>query len=252
MKKNSIKVITPFYNAGKFLYKNIKISLNQNYDDYKIIFIDDCSTDGSWDKIPQDDNRVIAIKNKTRKTALENIHDAVMNYCDPDDIVVLMDGDDWFSTRNVLSEVNKLYNKEDCWISYGQALWTNGQKGFARAYTFDEFTHLRQSPFVVSHLRTFRAGLYQCIADQDPNFSCMKDKDGNFFRWAYDTAIMYPMMEIAGFNKIKYVDHIWYVYNRDNPISEDKVDQQGQWGVHKEVLAKKPFQQVKNYLTEEA
>lgn len=252
MKNNPIKVITPFYNAGKFLLKNVRVSTTQRYDNYKIIFIDDCSTDGSWAKIPKNDDRVIAIRNEERKTALENIHDAVMNHCDPEDIVVLMDGDDWFPTRNVLAEVNEFYNDQNCWVSYGQATWTNGQRGFAKPYTFDQFHDLRNSPFLVSHLRTFRAGLYHQIADQDENFSCLKDSEGNFYRMTYDVAIMYPLMEMAGFNKVKYCNKIWYVYNRDNPISDDKVNQQLQWDIHKEINQKKPFRQVQDYLTAEA
>ena len=252
MKNNPIKIITPFYNAGKFLLKNVRVSLNQRYDNYQVIFVDDCSTDNSWAKIPHDDKRVISIRNEVRKTALENIHDAIMNHCDPEDIVVLMDGDDWFPSRTVLAEVNNFYNEHNCWVSYGQAMWTNGKRGFARPYTFDEFHNLRKSPFVVSHLRTFRAGLYQQIQEQDESFSCMKDDKGEFYKMTYDVAIMFPLMEMAGFNKVKYSDKIWYTYNRENPISDDKVDQQLQWSIHREISEKKPFQQVKNYLTEEA
>jgi glycosyltransferase involved in cell wall biosynthesis len=245
--KNNIKVITPFYNPAKFLLKNVRVSLNQKYSDYKVIFVDDCSTDGSWDKIPHTDERVISIKNQTRKTALENIHDAIMNHCDPDDIVVLMDGDDWFPTRNVLAEVNDFYNKTGCWVSYGQAQWTSGIKGFARPYTFDEFHNLRSSPFVVSHLRTFRAGLYQGIANQDPEFRCLKDENGDFYKMTYDVAIMLPLMEMAGFQKVKYNDNVWYIYNRDNPISDDKVNQKLQWDIHRQINEKEPFKLIEHY-----
>ncbi len=246
-KSNKIVIITPFYNAGKFLLKNVRTSLMQKYDNYKVIFIDDCSTDSSWEMIPKNDDRVIMIRNKERKTALENIHDAVMNHCDPDDIVALIDGDDWLPSRTVLNEVNDFYNEHNCWVSYGQASWTDGRRGFARAYSFDEFQNVRKAQFVVSHLRTFRAGLYHKIAEQDSDFSCLKDKDGKFYRMTYDVAIMIPLMEMAGFNKVKFNDKIWYIYNRDNPISDDKVSQKTQTDIHTEITRKKPFTNVKNY-----
>src|SRR5690606_24099992 len=129
------------------------------------------STDGSWDKLPHDDERVVCIKNTVRKTALENIHDAIMNHCNPDDICTLVDGDDWLYNKNVLSNLNDFYNEHDCWISYGQASWTDGRRGFASAYSEEEFKDVRNAPFRVSHLRTFRAGLYQSIKYQDPTFS---------------------------------------------------------------------------------
>ena len=247
MKKNKFVIITPFYNPGEFLEKCVASVITQKYDNYKVIFIDDMSTDDSWNKLPIDDEKVICIKNTVRKTALENIHDAIMNYCDPDDIVTLVDGDDWLYNKKVLSNLNNFYNEHDCWISYGQASWTDGRKGFATSYTLEEFANVRTMPFKVSHLRTFRAGLYQSIQKQDFDFSCLKDDEGNFYRWSYDTAMMFSIMEMAGYNKTKFNDTIMYIYNRDNPISEDRVNQQAQWDVHKEVSKKNPMKQIENY-----
>jgi len=242
-----MKVITPFYNPGEFLEKCVATAMSQKYDNYEVIFIDDMSTDGSYDKLPHDDDRATIIKNEVRKTALENIHNAIMDHCDPDDIVVLLDGDDWFPNKKVLSYIDEQYKEEDCWIMYGQANWTNGQRGFARAYSPEEFSNIRNIPFKVSHLRTFRAGLYQSMEEQDENFSGLKDKSGDFYKSSYDTVIMFPILEMAGHEKTVFNDTILYIYNRDNPISDDKVDQQLQWSVHKEV-ANKPFlKKIKTY-----
>lgn len=49
MENNSIKIITPFYNPGKFLEQCVSSAVSQKYDNYEIIFVDDCSTDGSYD-----------------------------------------------------------------------------------------------------------------------------------------------------------------------------------------------------------
>lgn len=247
IKNNKFVIITPFYNPGEFLEKCILSILSQRYDNYKVIFIDDMSTDGSWEKLPHNDNRVICIKNTVRKTALENIHDAIMNHCDPDDICTIVDGDDWLYNKNVLSNLNNFYNEHDCWISYGQASWTDGRRGFASAYPAEEFKDVRNAPFRVSHLRTFRAGLYQSIKDQDPTFSHLKDDEGNFYRWSYDTAMMFTIMEMAGHEKTKFNNTILYIYNRDNSISEDKINQQAQWDVHRAVSKKRPMMQIVSY-----
>lgn len=245
--ENKIKIIIPFYNPGEFLETCVNSAVTQRYKNYKMIFVDDMSTDGSYDRLPHDDDRAIIVKNKARKTALENIHNAIMDHCDPDDIVVLLDGDDWFPGKNVLKYVNEQYNEHDCWIMYGQANWTNGQRGFASAYSPQEFENVRKSPFRISHLRTFRAGLYQAMKKQDPTFSGLKDDNGEFYKSSYDTAIMFPIMEMAGYDKTKFNNTILYIYNRDNPISDDKVDQQLQWDVHKEVAGKTPLQKIDSY-----
>jgi len=245
--KNKIKIITPFYNPGEFVEICFNTLMSQKYDNFQVIFVDDCSTDGFFDKLPKDDARAIVVRNETRKTALENIHDAIMNHCDPDDIVVLVDGDDWLPNKNVLSYINDCYNNTGCWIMYGQASWTDGRRGCASQYSEEEFKNLRKSPFRVSHIRTFRAGLYQKIKEQDPNFSCMKDKDGNFYRMTYDVAIMFPIMEMAGFDKVVFNDTITYIYNRSNPISDDRVNQQLQWDIHAEISNKKVFNKIEDY-----
>jgi hypothetical protein len=54
-------------------------------------------------------------------------------------------------------------------------------------------------------------------------------------------------MELAGYDKVKFNDEILYIYNRSNPISEDRVDQQWQWDVHKEVSNKPKLQQISSY-----
>jgi glycosyltransferase involved in cell wall biosynthesis len=49
MVKNMISVIVPVYNAEKFIDRCIKSILNQNYNDFEIILVDD----GSPDKCPK-------------------------------------------------------------------------------------------------------------------------------------------------------------------------------------------------------
>ena len=247
MSNNKMKVIIPFYNPGEFLEKCVATAMSQRYDNYEVIFINDMSTDDSLSKLPHDNEKATIINNIVRKTALENIHDAIMNHCDEDDIVVLLDGDDWFPNKKVLSYVDEQYKELDCWIMYGQASWTDGRRGFATSYTPEEFANVRTMPFKVSHLRTFRAGLYQRMQDQSPGFAHLKDGDGNFYRWSYDTAMMFAIMEMAGHEKTHFNDTILYIYNRDNPISEDRVDQQAQWDVHKAVSQKTPLKQIETY-----
>lgn len=248
MIKNKIKIITPFYNPGEFLENCVSTLMTQKYDDFKVIFIDDCSNDGSYELLPHSNDKAIIIRNETRKTALENIHDAIMNHCDPEDIVVLVDGDDWLPNKNVLSYINDFYNNNNCWIMYGQANWTDGRRGFASSYSIEEFENIRNSPFRVSHLRTFKAGLYHNIKNQDENFSCLKDNNGDFYKMTYDVAIMFPILEMAGSERVKFNDTILYIYNRSNPISDDRVNQQLQWDIHKEISLKNKFNKIEKFI----
>lgn len=281
-KLNKIKVIIPFYNPGEFLDRCVNSILTQDYDNYEVLFIDDHSSDGSYDKIPactfktnedgtpqkdEFDNLIIDAKHpileitkcknvvawraSERNTALPNIHNGVVNFCtDPDDIVVLLDGDDWLLNKQALSFINDYYNEHDCWIMYGSSKWTDGRKCCARPYTKEEFPQLRNLPFKVSHIRTFRAGVYHEILKQDKELTCFKDKDSNWYRMTYDVAMFLPMLEIAGFEKTKYNEKALYVYNRENPISDDRVNQQLQWDIHTEISKKAKFTQISDYHTQ--
>ena len=88
MKENNFKIVVPFYNAEKFLERCISTVMNQKYSNYKVIFIDDASVDDSWKLLPHSNDKAICIKNKKNVTALPNIHNVIMNYCDIDDIVI--------------------------------------------------------------------------------------------------------------------------------------------------------------------
>lgn len=59
--KNNIKVsvVIPSYNHSQFINKTINSVLQQTFDDFEIIVVDDCSTDNSVEKIDSiEDNRI--------------------------------------------------------------------------------------------------------------------------------------------------------------------------------------------------
>jgi len=279
---NKIKVIIPFYNPGDFLELCVNSVLNQNYDNYEVLFIDDSGNDGAAGKyIPQqfplkNDNGEVELdengnqkyynshpildKTKCKKTmywrsgfrmtALPNLHNAILQFAtEPDDVVVILDGDDWLLNKNVLSYINEFYNNNpDCWMMYGSSQWTDGRNCCARPYTKEDFDNgLRKSPFKISHIRTFKAGLYHKIKEQDGSFSCMMDDKGEWYKMTYDVAMFLPMLEMAGLEHVFYNPKKIYVYNRGNPISDDKVNQTLQWKIHDEINKKKPFKKIESY-----
>ena len=47
MKKKLISIIINCYNGEKYLLKTLKSIINQKYNNYEVIFVDNCSTDSS-------------------------------------------------------------------------------------------------------------------------------------------------------------------------------------------------------------
>lgn len=70
-----ISVILPVYNGGEFLKQSVNSVLKQDYKDFEILIIDDCSTDGSyeWLQTLQDD-RIRLYRNENNKGLFYNLN----------------------------------------------------------------------------------------------------------------------------------------------------------------------------------
>ena len=217
----------------------------QNYENYKHVIVDDMSTDKTPEvikKFAAKDDRIIFVRNEEKKCSLQNIHDAIKNNATDDDIIVIVDGDDFLSSPNVLSELNDTYNNNDCWLTYGSYLNLSDKlKGkFSRELPnwVVEKNLFRDYAWCTSHLRTFKAFLFNSILDED-----FRNKSGEFFNMAGDLVIMFPMLEMAG-KRAHYIDRIMHVYNRTNPANEDKVNHRLQLSIESEIRKKPKYELI--------
>jgi len=250
MNNTRFVIIVPFYNASKYIERCVSSIMTQRYDNFRVIFIDDNSSDNSWDFLPHEDNRATCIRNTKNVKALKNIHEATMS-CSDDVVVILVDGDDSLLNKNVLRDINDIYQEgtssdTNCWLQYGQFMFSTGGVGFAREYTDEEFKNLRTAPFKVSHIRSYKVSLYKKIKEQDPEFSCLKNENGEFFEMTYDFAIFIVLLEMAQKERVKFNPKPLYLYNFENPISDHVLDQNKQTSIHIELSKRKPFRQIFN------
>lgn len=76
----TLSVVMSVYNAGDYLYKAVDSILNQTFQDFEFIIIEDCSTDNSLqilEEYAEKDSRIILIKkdkNKGVKGFIENLN----------------------------------------------------------------------------------------------------------------------------------------------------------------------------------
>ena len=67
-----ISVIVPLYNARKYLQEAIDSVLAQTFQDFEIIVVDDCSTDGSWELVNRlygENEKISLYRHEGNKTA---------------------------------------------------------------------------------------------------------------------------------------------------------------------------------------
>ncbi|WPV64827.1 glycosyltransferase [Chitinophaga sp. LS1] len=245
--RNRLVVIVPFHNPGRFLGECVSSMLMQDYPNAQVIFIDDASTDASAHFEPPQALDAVLLRNQQKMGSAYNIYQAITTWCRPDDIVVCLDGDDQLACHNALSIINEQYVRYDCWTMYGQYMDADGCLGVSAPYASPkDFATLRQG-WRVSHIRTFRAGLFMAIADQDPEYNCLKNSEGEWLQSATDTAIMFPLMEMAGFYRVIFNETILYRYNNRNPASHHFVNRPAQLRNFEWVCSMRPFARVAGY-----
>lgn len=221
-------VITiPTYNAEKYIRRSIISALNQNYDNYEIIIIDDCSTDGTWQRAydtvydhPKRSIVRVLKKNRNRIGVLAN-HYQMSSYCEDNEIIVNLDGDDELSHPNVLNILSDIYDSSDIWMTYGSYAYDfesrnpdpqADPRGICSPIPSDK--HNRTYFFVCSHLRSYKKWLFSKIKLEDLK------RNGDFYQLAMDHALMFPMIEMSGPDHARYVHDILYLYNAVNSLNE--------------------------------
>jgi hypothetical protein len=139
----------------------------------------------------------------------------------PDTVVAWLDGDDWLARPDALCIIRELYRDPNVWVTYGSYRFHDGSPGHAREWPWsnenptpisrplekaDPLNLARMSPrrlpWFASHLKTFRAGLFQNLTREELSSSHCRDM-----------AVMFPLLEMAGPERSRYVPEVLYVYN---------------------------------------
>ncbi|MDR3646566.1 MAG: glycosyltransferase [Candidatus Babeliales bacterium] len=220
-------IVIPSYNNKYWYQKNLDSVFRQNYTNYRVIYIDDISSDKTGELVEQyiierkQTHRTNLIKNTTRKLALANLYDAIHS-CKPEEIIVCLDGDDMLAHESVLSYLNNIYQNANTWLTYGQYKWypysKDGDWGCIELPDYVIENNLfRESRYCTSHLRTFYASLFHKIKKEDLLY------EGKFFPMTGDLAMMFPLIEMAGYHS-KFISDTLYIYNDASIINDYKTN----------------------------
>lgn len=221
----NLKIITTVFNAEKYVKKCIDSIKGQTFKNWKMLIVNDCSTDNTKDIINEEtknDERFIVVHNTENKKALQNYVEQIPILCNNDeDIIISIDGDDWLYSNDVFEYINEIY-KENILVTYGQYITSadlnknNIIKGCSRPLT--DITETKKIGINLSHLKTFKYLLWKKVKNEDMKIN------GKYVEMAWDTAFMPPLVQMAGLKRTKYIDKILYVYNIENPISDFRVN----------------------------
>lgn len=257
------KIVITSYNNEKWCEFNIASILNQTYTNYEVLYIDDASTDSTYQAVSNLVSELPnwkIVKNETnmrRGYNLSPYNPFIIDFVKEDeDVLVFVDGDDWLYDEHVLDRLNELYKKKQYWMTYGKFVcYPSGDLGNPQNTPYPLEVHeqnaYRRDMWRASHLRTFKWHLYKQIKREDLIFS----KTGEFYYHAEDLAVSFPCLEMCPKDKIGVVDFITYVYNvsqeaRDrveNDLSREPGGYQYELQIREtEIRNKKPYEVIQN------
>lgn len=161
-------------NNGASVEKTLQSIFSQHYDNFRIIYIDDASNDGSFelarDLIYDSAHlaRVTLARNEESLGSFANVFRAVQTAAG-EEIVVVLQGEDRLAHEWVLQRLNQYYADPDLWLAFGQYREIPTLKLGDSSLFLEEWQKRGMlgvsSPS--SHLTTFYASLFQKIRESD-------------------------------------------------------------------------------------
>jgi glycosyltransferase involved in cell wall biosynthesis len=221
----SFVVVIPSYNADKWIEKSLSSVFDQDYDNYRIVYIDNCSDDTSALLAKQMiekhnmHSRVTYIKNEKRISRIENLYKAI-HPCKNDEIVVVLEGGDFFAREDALSLLNKHYQNPYLWLTYGNSIaYPSFQLNRSTEYNLEKlqesgFRNYSKSSFC--NIGTFYAGLFKKIRLEDLLY------EATFTKTNDNKYIMLPLLELASDN-FRYISDILFLDNIQNRVDEPSI-----------------------------
>jgi len=230
MSQVKLKVVVSTYNAMPYLARCLR-SIAQQRASFDVVVVDDASTQPGQKEWIAHVCKKEGWRPLFRQQQLGPLASRVAGIAahdpKPDDVIVLIDGDDWLIGDRVFEKIGAVYERGGVDLTYGQHIEYPrghvGGRGDQRgsrpcSKRVIEQGSYRQQPFDWFHPWTFRYRLWAAIHDID-----LRGADGEYVTTATDSAFLFPLLELSGQRKHCFSNDILYVHNRDNPINESKV-----------------------------
>jgi glycosyltransferase involved in cell wall biosynthesis len=240
------------YNNSEWYRKNLDAVVAQNYENYSVIYIDDCSPDNTGNLVEQYiqehglEDKYLLVKNEHRSFKMANLYKGY-HMCPDNAIIIEHDGDDFLPDPEVFSEINKTYTNADIWMTYGHFMtWpslvsTESMPNVIVATIPEDL--IKNNLFrkidgcIWAGLRTYYAWLVKRVRLQDLLYK------NNWLSRTSDTAIMLPMFEMAG-HRYAFINRILLMHNHATPLNDYKVDARLQYQLELFIRALPPYERL--------
>lgn len=222
-----ILVVVPVYNRPALLWRCLWSIANQTDPAFDVIVADDASTDpkvneymDDWcqgSPLPNDGGSWFPMRQSENVGATRNLVEAIRSVdMDPDDVVFIVDGDDYLTDPEALAKYRALYEDAGslAQVVYGSyhpeppdetcppARWI--PVDVLADGSIREWSLANGIPW--NHPLSFRRRIFDALSDDDFMI------DGEWMRYGYDVTFMAPMIELAGVGVLHYRGDV-YAYS---------------------------------------
>lgn len=185
------------------------------------VTVDPCG-DATYERacaVARTDARIRVHGNTWQRFAMENLVRGIgRGLAAPDDVILVLDGDDWLHDPGALAAVAATYTETGCWMTYGS--WISNlpsMPGLWPAYP-EGTRNFRQVRWLATAVRSWKKWLWDRVDDAG-----FRDADGRYFKVGEDLAAMLPMLEMSGTARARHIARPLMVYNCANPEGAAKV-----------------------------
>lgn len=216
-------IIIPSYNNEKNIRNNLISIFYQNYTNYRIIYTNDNSNDKTEElfyKIVKEFNASDRVTYKKNDKRMFQSYSKYMSYqmINDDEIVVILDGDDWLSRNDVLETIKNHYKNTGCKVTYSNFLMYESDKKtqIIKSEEYPEYvkknaSYRKYPKWLFYHLRTGYGYLFKNIPKNYLKYN------GDWLDRVTDQAEMFCVGEMAG-DKVSHIDEVLHIYNKANSI----------------------------------
>jgi len=174
-----VSILMPAYNAGKYISQAVESVLNQTYQDFELIIVDDGSTDNTKNILPAINPKIryFPIPHSGIVTALNIGLDLAMG-----DYIARHDADDWSHPERFARQVEFLDSSPHCGV-FGTGMLLVDYRGFpTEVLTYPAeptYNDLMKKCCVAHPTAMMRSEVYKEIGgyDKDFNMGCCEDYD---------------------------------------------------------------------------
>ncbi len=133
-----LTIVMPAYNAAKYLDITLESFLKQRFTSWKLIVIDDCSKDNTWEIIEnwqQNDSRIIGVRNDVNLKVARTMNKGIALVDTP--FFARVDSDDVLLPDHFLKTINFLDQHADIDICGSQVITIDGNGQFRRKWNYE-------------------------------------------------------------------------------------------------------------------